>query len=135
MSDNATTVNAAGEELQSLLSSAALVDNLARRGVEWYFIPKRSPWFGGIWERLIGLTKSALKRILGCTHATLESLQTPVTEVEAVLNNRPFTYNSPDVDDPSLITPAHLLYGRPITTLPHYDVTPDEIDDPTCGDN
>jgi len=134
MSDNATTFLAAGEELQSLLSSTALMDNLAKKGVEWRFIPKRAPWFGGFWERMIGLTKSALKRVLGCTRATLESLQTLVTEVEGILNNRPLTYNSPDVDDFHPITPAHLLYGRLIITLPHYDVTPDEIYDPSYGD-
>ena len=71
--------------------------------------------------------------MLGRTHATLESLQILVTEVEAVLNNRPITYSSPDVDDPSPITPAHLLYGRTITTLPYHDVTADEIDDLTYG--
>ena len=64
-----------------------------------------------------------------------ESLRTLITEVETVLNNRPLTYSSPDVDDPCPITPAHLLYGRPIITLPHYDVTTDEIDDPTYGDD
>ena len=96
-------------------------------------VPKQAPLFSGFWERLIGLTKSALKKILGRIHATLESIQTLVTEVEAVLNNRLITYSSPDVDDPSPITPAHLLYGRTITTLPHHDVTADEIDDPTHG--
>ena len=135
MSDNATTFLAAGEELQSLLSSVALANNLSRREVEWRYIPKCAPWFGGFWERLIGLTKSALKRVLGRTHATLESLRILVTEVEAVLNNRPITYSSPDVDDPCPITPAHLLYGRPIITLPHYDVTADEIADPTYCDD
>jgi len=134
LSDNATTYLAAAEELQSLLSSAALSENLARRGVEWRFIPKRAPWFGGFWERMIGLTKSALKKVLGRTRATLESLQTLVTEVEAVLNNRPITYSSPDVNDPSPITPAHLLYGRTITTLPYHNVAADEISDPTYGD-
>jgi len=77
-SDNTTNFIAAGEELQSLLSSSALVDDLGRRGVEWCFIPKRAPRFSGFWERLIGLTKSALKRVLGRTHASLESLQTLV---------------------------------------------------------
>ena len=81
------------------------------------------------------LAKSALKRVLGRTHATLESLRTLVTEVEAVLNNRPITYSSPDVDDPRPITSAHLLYGRPIVTLPHYDVTVDEIANSTYSDD
>jgi len=47
------------------------------------FISKSAPWFGGFWEHLIGLTKTALKKTLGTTHATLESLQTVV--VEAIL--------------------------------------------------
>ena len=64
MSDNATTFLTAGEVQQSLMSSTALADNLARRGVEWRFIPKCAPWFAGFWERLIGLTKSALQKVL-----------------------------------------------------------------------
>jgi len=79
------------------------------------FIPKQSPWFSRSWERLIRLTKSALKKALGCKHATLVSLQTIVTEVEAVLNNHPLTYSSPD--EPCPITPAHLLYERPNVTM------------------
>ena len=43
LSDNASTYLAAAKELQALLSSAALSENLARRGVEWRFIPKRAP--------------------------------------------------------------------------------------------
>ena len=39
-SDNAATYQAAAEELQKLFTSAALTEDLARRGVEWRFIPK-----------------------------------------------------------------------------------------------
>jgi len=60
LSDNTYTYLAAAEELQSLLSSGELAENLSRRGVEWRFIPKRAPWFGGFWERLTGLIKSTL---------------------------------------------------------------------------
>jgi len=135
LSDNASTYQAAAEELQKLFTSTALTEDMARRGVEWRFIPKRAPWFGGFWERLIGLTKSALKKILGRTHTTLESLQTMTTEVEAVLNNRPLTYVSSDANDIEPITPALLLHGRPIISLPHHNVQDDELDDPTYNDN
>ena len=135
LSDNASTYLAAAEELQSLLSSDELAENLSRRGVDWQFIPKRAPWFGGFWERLIGLTKSSLKKVLGRTHATLESLQTIIVEIEAVLNNRPLTHVSPDASDIDPITPSHLLYGRPITCLPYHRVEVDELSDPTYGDN
>jgi len=40
-----------------------------------------------VW-RLLGKThRIALKKVLGCTHATLENLRTKIMEVEAVLNN------------------------------------------------
>ena len=135
LSDNASTYLAVAEELKSLLSSEELAESLSRRGVDWRFIPKRAPWFGGFWERLVGLTKSVLKKILGRSHVTLDSLQTIVVEVEAVLNNRPLTHVSVDVNDLDPITPSHLLYGRPIISLPYQRVEDDEIDDPTYGDD
>jgi len=55
-------------------------------------------------------------------------------EVEAVLNNRPLTYVSSDASDIGPITPAHLLHGRPIVSLPHYNVLDDELDDPSYND-
>ena len=60
--------------------------------------------------RLIGLTKSLLKKVLGRTHVNLSSLQTIVVEIEAVLNDRPLTYVSSDIEDDDL------LYGRRITS-------------------
>ena len=51
----------------------------------------------------------------------LEALQTLVVEIEAVLNDRPLTYLSADIDDPEPLTPSHLLYGRRITALPHLE--------------
>jgi len=53
----------------------------------------------------------------------LTSILTIVTEIEAVLNDRPLTYASTDLNDPAHITPSQLLYGRRVTTLPHDDVT------------
>ena len=130
LSDNGSTFLAATEELKMLFTSTELTEALAHKGVEWKFIPKRAPWFGGFWERLIGLTKSTLKKTLGRTHATLESLQTIIAEVEALLNDRPLTYASSDINDLNPITPSHLLHGRRIVKLPHTSVQEDEICDP-----
>ena len=90
--------------------------------MEWKFIPKKAPWFGGFWERLIALTKNCLKKVLGRTHITLATLQTMVVEIEAVLNDRPLTYISEDSQDSQPLTPSHLLYGRRITRLPYEHV-------------
>ena len=40
-------------------------ESLCTMGIQWKFIPKRAPWYGGFWERLIGLTKTALRKVLG----------------------------------------------------------------------
>ena len=134
LSDNGSTFLAAAAELTHLLLSDELSERLAHKGVEWKFIPKHAPWFGGFWERLVGLTKSALKKTLGRTYAFLESLQTIIVKIEALLNNWPLTHVSPDLRDPEPITPAHLLCGKRITTLPHCTMELDKLDDPDFGD-
>ena len=65
LSDNASTYLAAADELKELFKSPILKETLSRKSVEWRFIPKKAPWFGGFWERLIGLTKTTLKKVLG----------------------------------------------------------------------
>jgi len=119
ISDNATTFIAASRELMNLRYSTLVQDTLSNLGVEWRFIPQRAPWYGGWWERLIGLTKTTLKKILGRAYINLELLQTIVTEIESVINDRPLSHTSFAIDDPVPLTPAHLLYGRRITSLPH----------------
>ena len=135
ISDNGSTFLAAAEELKTLFVSTELSETLARKGTQWKFIPKRAPWFGGFWERLIGITKTTLKKTLGRTHVTLEGLQTIIVEVEALLNDRPLTYSSSDITDPEPISPSHLLHGRRIVTLPHLTVQDDELHDPDFGDD
>jgi len=64
-----------------------------------------------VWERLIGLTKMALKKVLGRAFVTPTVLQTLIVEIEAVLNNRPLTYVLSDLNDPEPLTPSHMLCG------------------------
>lgn len=119
VSDNATTFQAAANELRRLTNSTKIHEQLGRKGTEWKFIPKAAPWFGGWWERLIGLTKTCLKKSLGRATITYEELQTIVAEVESVLNDRPITYVSSNNEEPEPLTPSLLLYGRNITKLPY----------------
>ena len=81
VSDNASTYLATAEEIKELFESVDLREALGRQHVTWSFIPKCAPWYGGFWERLVGLTKQAVKKTLGRTFVTLQTLETVVVEV------------------------------------------------------
>ncbi|XP_071132833.1 uncharacterized protein [Mytilus edulis] len=119
LSDNASTFVSASDEITRLCTSEKLQEAFSLQGIDWRFIPKRAPWFGGWWERLIGLTKTSIRKVLGKSLIDLETLQTVTTEIESILNDRPLTYISSDLVDSEPLTPAHLLYGRRINTLPY----------------
>ena len=133
LSDNAPTYLTAAEELKQLFQSPSLKESLSGQGVEWQFIPKRAQWYGRFWERLLGLSKRAIKKTLGRALITLTELQTLAVEVEAILNDRPITYVSGDVVDEEPLTPSH-LYERRITPLAYPEIE-DEVTDPTFGDD
>ena len=133
ISDNATTYLSAANELKQLFDSPAVQMYLANKRVEWEFIPKRAPWFGGFWERLIGITKTSLRKVLGRSYVSSDELYTTLTEIEATLNDRPLTYLSVDSNDLPPLTPSHLLHGRSLTTLPNMCADAEELNDPTFG--
>ena len=128
MSDNALTFKAASQEITKLVNSELVKEKIADYGIKWNFIPNRAPWFGGWWERLIGMTKTSLKKVLGCAQVDVDTLRTLLTEIEATLNDRPITYISTDISDPEPLTPSHLIYGRRLSTLP-YSQTEGDIPD------
>ena len=126
ISDNALTYVASARTIKKLTSAAN--DRLAPHGTTWKFIPPRAPWYGDWWERLIGLTKSYLRKVLGKAFVRLVELQTVVIEVECIMNDWPLTYVSSDPADEQPLTPAHLLYGRTITSSTYPDERPDEAE-------
>jgi len=87
-----------------------------------------------VWGRLIGLTKLTLKKVLGRAFKTLNSLQTLIVEIEAILNDRPLTYVPTGASDPHPITLAHLLYGRRIVCVPYYMTPQCNKCDPDFGE-
>jgi len=89
ISDNASKFQAAAKDLEG---SDQMSESLCVLGVQWKFIPKRAPWYGGFWERLIGLTKMTLRKVLGKAFVTLPMLQTLIVEIEVVLNDRSLTH-------------------------------------------
>ena len=107
-SDNGTNFVAGERELRKC----------AEFEIEWHFIPPSAPHMGGVWERLVGVVKRVLKAVLGTAlRLTDEIFATALCEVEAIVNGRPLTKLSDDVNDLSPLTPAHLLLLRSGTQL------------------
>ena len=115
ISDNATTFIAASNEIAKICAAPEVQEYMLNTKINWKFIVKRAPWMGGFYERIVGMTKSTLQKVLGKSRINLEELTTLITEVEATLNDRPLTYISDGVP----FTPSHLMCGRPLKSLPH----------------
>ena len=74
---------------------------------------EKSPLWGGFYKRMIGITKSCLKKVMVKALLTFEELQSIITEIENALNSKPSTYIDEDPDS-NIITPNHLIYGQDI---------------------
>ncbi|XP_025997421.1 uncharacterized protein LOC113005763 [Solenopsis invicta] len=90
--------------------------------IKWHFIPPLAPHFGGMWESTVKSFKHHFKRVIGDSLFTYEELETFTTEVEGILNSRPITSISTDPNDLLVLSPAHYLIGKPITSLPESDL-------------
>ena len=117
MSDNGQTFKSAARTIKAMLKHSDVQQCLSGVGVQWSFNIEKAPWWGGVFERMVRMTKRCLKKVVGRAKLTYDELTTVVTEVEAVLNSRPLTYvSADDIEEP--LTPAHLLTGRRLLSLP-----------------
>ena len=73
------------------LKSVRVKDFLRNNNIKWKFILERSPWLGGFYKGLIGITKSCLKKVMAKALLTFEELSTVIYEIECSLNLRPLT--------------------------------------------
>ncbi|CAC5364771.1 unnamed protein product [Mytilus coruscus] len=109
ISDNVSMYVAGAKEIEHLTKSSYVTEKLNSYGTTWRFIPKRAPWFSGWWERLIGLTKNCIKKVSEQALVDNATLNTIITEVQSILNDRPLTYVSSDpTDNEPLI--RHIYY-------------------------
>lgn len=120
-SDNGTNFTGAERELREAL---AAVDHdkvhkaLLSKEIDWVFNPPAASHHGGVWERLIRMIRKVLSSVLQQQIVDDESLNTILCEVEAILNDRPITGVSEDVNDLEPLTPNHILLLKGKPTLP-----------------
>ena len=78
---------------------------------------------GGLYERLVGITKRTLRKMLGSKCLTEKQLSTILVEVEAVVNTCPLVYVDEDINSSMVFTPADFL------SLHSQHVIPDMVED------
>ncbi|UYV71228.1 hypothetical protein LAZ67_8002292 [Cordylochernes scorpioides] len=78
-------------------------------GVKWKLNPPAAPWWGGWIERIVGLTKKLLRRLLGKRVVNYEEMVTILENCERDINARPLTYIAEDNDDLVPLTPEMFL--------------------------
>ena len=84
----------------------------AATGTAWRFIPPAAPWHNGIVERVIGLLKASILRVVHAGELLdLCQLQTLLHRVAYTLNERPLSASSFTASDFQAITPNDLLLG------------------------
>ena len=133
-SDNAQTFACVARELPQVLTHPRLAKYLNSRKITWNFYVQKAPWMGGFIERVVGLYKSAIKRVLGRARLDYQEFVTLVCELNGMLNSRPISYVYDTVGEEDPITPSKLFCGKNITMFPpFYEATFDNYDPEICS--
>ncbi|GFT95681.1 integrase catalytic domain-containing protein [Trichonephila clavipes] len=120
-SDNGKNLVGTSNELKNI-DWKKVKDYGSLKKINWKLNPPSSPWWGGFWERLIGMLKIILRRVLGKACLTYEELYTVVCDSESVINSRPLTYLSEDQEDLVALTPAMFLQEIKENGVPDLDL-------------
>lgn len=111
-SDNGSTFKGAAEWIKKVNNDERFHDYLAKNSIEWKFNLSRAPWWGGQFERLVGIFKAAFYKTIGNGTLTFDELSEVVIDVETAINSRPLDYVEDDIQLP-VLTPNSLLFLQP----------------------
>ena len=129
ISDNASQFGLAKDALskawRQMTTEEDVITYCASKEIQWTQITPLAPWQGGVYERLVGLTKSAFKKAVGRKLLTTSQLLTLTTEIEAVLNSRPITYIYEGMDE-KVLRPIDFLIPNGEIGSPDFDDDPDD---------
>ena len=124
-SDNFSSFVAAAKRFKKITREEQMYDFLAKHKIKWQFNLNRAPWWGGQFERLIGLMKQTLYRTMGKLKPKLNEFKSLLVEVETVLNNRPLGYVEDDVQS-VILTPNVMMFDTPIHIPREEEIDDDE---------
>ena len=122
LSDNGTILVGAYTELSRSLRQLdrnKVIQTARRRNIHWEFNSPYASHQGGVWERMIRTIRKVLVALLqGNSRMTDDVLHTIFSEVECIVNSRPLTKCSDDINDDAPLTQNHLLLLRGNSSLP-----------------
>ena len=111
-SDNGAIFIGAVKWVKAVMRDEQLQGYLAKNRIRWQFNLSRAPWWGGQFERMVGLMKAAFYKVIGNGFRSWKELEKVLLSVEITLNDRPLGYVEDDVQYP-VMTPNSLLFVRP----------------------
>ena len=124
-SDNGSTFKAAAKWLRKVKEDERFHEFLSDRSITWNFNVSRAPWWGGHFERLIGVMKAAFYKSVGQGLLSWSELCELILDIEISMNNRPLCYLEEDAQLPTL-TPNSFLFLN-TNYLP--ELEPHSVDD------
>ena len=126
MCDNGTNFVGAYRELTKInsLDQRQIETYCLKQSIEFRFLPAGSPHWGGAWESQVKTAKRLLSNLMGEQTISDEDMVTLACQVEQIMNCRPLTRVSDDINDLDALTPNHLLLLRPDADLPVGPTTP-----------
>ena len=111
VSDKGKTFVATGKWLSVLKKDQSLANFMEAMEMKWKCNLARAPWWGGFFERLIGIMKRTLSKVIGRSLLTFQELEEALLDVETSMNNRPLLYRGKELEKfgQPVITPNILL--------------------------
>jgi hypothetical protein len=110
LSDNGTNFTAVqplvGRSVQ--ITDPVINNFLSSNYIEWHFIPPYRPWYGGVYERLVGVVKISLFKAFINRLLPADTLRTALYYVMDIINSRPLT-SVPSDELIEVLTPNHFL--------------------------
>lgn len=124
-SDNATTFQLAekllNEDIERAEPSDSLTSFLAERQIDFMYITPLSPWQGGIYERVVGLVKHQLDKVIGRTLLDYHSLRSVLAGTETMINSRPLYPHAKGEKDMVALRPIDFQFPGSLLEIPAND--------------
>ena len=86
-SDNLKTFESASIWVEKINNDVEFPDFLASEKLKWKFNLSTAPWWGGQFERMIGVMKQLLYKAMGNAHMTMVEMQEVMLDIEINMNN------------------------------------------------